>query len=108
MIEIRRRVRRGRGRAPRSARERREVVASLVIVGATKLALGLALAVSAAQSYHLFQRQVVMAPARLAGVVPLVLVLGSALALVAGLRNLRSAARMRRAPLADGPADAEP
>ena len=93
--------------AARNARERREYIASVAIVGATKAALGLALAVSAAQTYRVLGRDVVHAPMLLRGVVPPALLVGSLVSLLSAVRALREIQRARRAPI-EAPSDDDP
>jgi hypothetical protein len=83
----------------RTTRERQELLVSHGIVAVLQLGIAVALAVAAAQTYRMWRHGVPYIPASIARMVPVFLLLGVVMALLAASRSLRRVRTIHRLPL---------
>jgi hypothetical protein len=83
----------------RSPRERQELLVAHGIVAALQVAISVALAVSALQTYRMWRQGIPYLPGEIARTVPLFLSLGVLIALFAASRSLQRVRVIRQLPL---------
>ena len=104
----RRRRPRGPGVGMRSEGERREYIASYLVLGTVRVLLGVALLASAVQSYLVLQKRSGASASSTGNLLPALLVVGGAFALRSGFRSLRAAVAVHRAGRRPGPPESTP
>jgi hypothetical protein len=89
----------------RTPRERREYLAAFGMVAALQLAIAVSLSVAAAQTYRMWKNEVPYLPGEMRRVIPILLGLGGAVALLSALRTLGRLRALWRAPMEPPPGD---